>query len=490
MFSRAAPRSGLLAFSAPNRTVAPVAIDDDATPGGDKPAPPVVSHAGVPLARQVAFRFTLDPTREQHATLMSHAGAARFTHNHQVTRIYANMDQRAAEKTYGLEGGELTPSVSWSKSSMINHMNQWKDGRAPDAPVTIDGDGLVVRGVPWRREVSAYVFEAASTDAARAFDNWWKSKTGKRKGPKVEPPRLKTRRHHRLAFRIRAAYSEGSLPAVRPAGPRALRFPVLGDIKVREATRKLRRMLDAGRLHITAASFSFHAGRWHVSIAGVAAELHHAVRGARGRHSNPVGVDVGVKTLAVAADSEGAVLHRWAGVKALQHAQAQLQAANRAYSRTKKGSRGHAKAKRRLGRMHARVANLRAALIHEITTTLARSCSTIVIEDLNVTGMVKNHKLARAVADAAFGEIRRQLAYKTSWYGSKLVVADRWFPSSKTCSACGHVNTDLTLADRTYRCEACGLVADRDVNAAINLARWTPPTGDAALEVLPLAVAA
>lgn len=455
-----------------------MAIDDDATSGGGTPAPRVVSRAGVPLSRQVAFRFTLDPTREQHAALMSHAGAARFAYNHQIARIYANMDQRKAEKSYGLGGDELTPPLSWSKFSLINHMNQWKDGRAMGSPVSVDGTGELVRGVPWRREVSSRVFETASADAARAFDNWWKSKTGKRKGPKVEPPRLKTRRHHRLAFRIRAQYTEGTPPAVRAAGPRALRFPFLDDIRVRENTRRLRRMLEAGRLHITAASFTFHAGRWHVSIAGVAAEFNHAVRGSRGRHSNPVGVDVGLKTLAVAADSEGAVLHRWAGVKALQHARARLSAADKAYSRTKKGSRGNTKAARCLGRMHARVANLRAALIHEITTTLAKSCTRIVIEDLNVAGMVKNHRLARSVADAAFGEIRRQLAYKTAWYGSELVVADRWFPSSKTCSGCGHVNADLTLADRIYRCESCGLVIDRDVNAAINLARWQPPATD------------
>jgi putative transposase len=154
------------------------------------------------------------------------------------------------------------------------------------------------------------------------------------------------------------------------------------------------------------------------------------------------------------------------GVKALQHAQARLKLANQAYSRTKRGSNGRAKAARRLGRIHARVAALRKALLHEIT------------EDLHAAGMVKNRGLARAVSDAAFGELRRQLTYKTGWYGTELVVADRWFPSSKTCSGCGAVKEELDLSERTYTCSTenggCGLVIDRDLNAAVNLARYTP----------------
>lgn len=448
----------------------------------------LVSHAGVPLTRATTFRFTLDLTPEQHALLLSHAGAARLAFNHHIARVYANLSQRAAEKTYGLTGKDLTPGLSWSKVSFINHMNAWKAGRTPDAPETGGDDGELVRGLPWRGEVCADVFECASVNAAQALANWRESIAGRRKGPKVAAPRFKRRRGAVQAFRIRARYREGEKPAVRAAGPRALHIPFLGDIKVRETTRRLRRMLAAGRFHAYAAAFSHRAGRWQVAVTGVAAELHHAARSVRSRHSKPVGVDVGVKTLAVAADTGGLVLHEWAGVKALQHAQARLAAANRAYSRTKKGSRGNTRAKRRLGRMHARVANLRAALVHEITTTLARRCSTIMIEDLNVAGMIKNHRVARGVSDAAFGEIRRQLGYKTGWYGTELVVADRWYPSSKTCSGCGHVKDRLPLGVRTYRCEMCGMVLDRDVNAAINLARYVPPAE--AGEVLPLAAAA
>ena len=116
------------------------------------------------------------------------------------------------------------------------------------------------------------------------------------------------------------------------------------------------------------------------------------------------------------------------------------------------------------------MADLRRDGLHKLTTSLAREYGTIVVEDLNVAGMIRNRRLARAVSDAGFGEIRRQLAYKTSWNGGRLVVADRWFPSSKTCSSCGAVKAKLPLRVRTYVCEACGLVMDRDANAARNLA--------------------
>ncbi|GIE99317.1 RNA-guided endonuclease TnpB family protein [Paractinoplanes rishiriensis] len=123
----------------------------------------------------------------------------------------------------------------------------------------------------------------------------------------------------------------------------------------------------------------------------------------------------------------------------------------------------------RLGRAHARVANLRRDGLHKLTTRLTREYGTVVVEDLNVTGMLANRTLARHVADAGFAEIRRQLTYKTGWNGGRLLVADRWYPSSKTCSGCGAVKTKLALSEREYTCEVCALVSDRDHNAALNL---------------------
>jgi len=145
--------------------------------------PPLVSHTGVPLTRPVTFRFTLDPTREQHQQLLAHAGASRLAFNQQLGRVKANLEQRAAERSYGIAEVGLTPSVSWSKVSLINYMNAWKDGRSADARVSVDPDtGEVVRGLAWRGEVSTDVFETASVNAAQALKNWSDSRKGARPG--------------------------------------------------------------------------------------------------------------------------------------------------------------------------------------------------------------------------------------------------------------------------------------------------------------------
>ncbi len=441
----------------------------------EKPSLVLVSHTGVPLSRSTTFRFTLDPNREQHQTLLAHAGAARLAYNHHLGRVKANLGQRVAERSYGVVEDDLTPALSWSRVSFINHMNAWKDGRAADARVSLDQDGNDVRGLAWRGEVSTDVFECASVNAAAALANWSKSRKGERAGKAAGFPRFKSRHKTTPAFRLRSKSKPGQRSPVRATGPRSLRFPKLGELRTHEHTGKLTRMLGSGRFHVYAASFRFERGRWVVAITGVAAQLHHLRRSPKNRYQARVGVDLGVKTLAVVADERGRVLHTWAGVKTLQHAQARLKLANQSYSRTKRDSGGRKKAARRLGKIHARVAHLRDNMLHNITTELARGYTSVTIEDLNVAGMLQLRALARYVSDAAFGEFRRQLEYKAAWYGTKVVVADRWFPSSKTCSGCGTINAALTLSERVYNCGACGLVLDRDVNAAVNLAHYSSP---------------
>ncbi|HEX8972239.1 IS607 family element RNA-guided endonuclease TnpB [Oryzihumus sp.] len=436
-----------------------------------------MSHTGVPLSRPTTLRFTLDVNREQHQWLLAHAGASRLAFNHHLGRVKANLGQRTAERSYGIADEDLTPSLSWSRVEFINHINAWKDGRSPDSPVSVDEDGNKVLGLPWRHEVSTDVFETASVNAAQALGKWAASKEGApaaKAGRRVGFPRFKSRHRTTPAFRLRAKYQEGAAAAVRPTGPKTMRFPKLGELRTRESTRQLRRMLERGRFHAFAASFRFERGRWVVSVTGVAAPLHHARRSQTGRHPARVGVDLGVKTLAVIADETGRVLDMVEGVKALKHAQVGLRLANKALARTKRDSVGRSKAARRLGRMHARVAAVRKALLHQLTGDLAKGYTCVVVEDLNVAGMLANRRLAQVVSDAAFGEVRRHLGYKTAWYGTELVIADRWFPSSKTCSGCGTVKADLTLSARVYHCDACGLVIDRDINAAVNLARYAP----------------
>ena len=138
-------------------------------------------------------------------------------------------------------------------------------------------------------------------------------------------------------------------------------------------------------------------------------------------------------------------------------------------SRKAKGSKRRAKAREKVANLHAHVANQRLDAMHKLTTRLAETFSDISIEDLHVAGMVKNHHLAKSISDAAFGEFRRQLEYKTARTGARLHVVDRWYRSSKTCSGCGGVKAKLSLSERTYRCDSCGLTMDRDLNAAINI---------------------
>jgi putative transposase len=145
-----------------------------------------------------------------------------------------------------------------------------------------------------------------------------------------------------------------------------------------------------------------------------------------------------------------------------------------------KGGANRARAAARLARVHAKVASVRADALHKATTKLAHAYETVVAEDLNVTGMLSNRRLARAIADQGFGTTRRMLGYKAAWHGGRLITADRWYPSSKICSRCGWRKPSLTLAERTFSCQACGLVLDRDVNAAINLLKLAIGTASGA----------
>jgi putative transposase len=168
---------------------------------GDRASRSLVSHAGVPLSRATTFRFTLNPNQAQHRHLLGYAGTARMVFNHQLARVKANLDQRAAERSYGIGDADLTVSLSWSKVSLINHVNEWKDGRATDAPANPDGS----RGLSWRGEVSADVFECASVQAATALANWSASRAGARAGKAVGFPRFKSRHKTTPSFRLRAA---------------------------------------------------------------------------------------------------------------------------------------------------------------------------------------------------------------------------------------------------------------------------------------------
>lgn len=443
----------------------------------------IISHTGVRLTREVAYKFALDPNQDLEHTFFSYAGAARFAFNHHLSRVQANLDQRRAEASYGITKEDQTPALSWSKVSFINEFNAWKNGQLASSPVNEDG----TIGLAWRGEVGGDVFECASVNAAQALANFSNSISGVRKGKKAGFPKFKSRHRTTPSFRLRSKSKPGETAPLRVLSPKSLRIPTIGEVRVHGSLKTVRRMLDQGRLHLHGCTISFEKGRWWVSLQGIAGEFNRERRSARGRYAKPAGMDRGLKDLAVVADTDGAVLRVEEAVRSLQHAQRALRRASKTHSRTKKGSRGRAKARARLVRIHARIANLRAKVSHELTAWCAQSLVRLTLEDLNVAGMVQLRSLAKAVSDAGMAEVGRQLGYKSRWYNLELVEADRWFASSKTCSGCGRIKQGLTLSDRIYRCNeegGCGLVLDRDVNAAVNLARW-PDRETAALGTAP-----
>jgi len=457
-----------------------------------RPTAPIVSHTGQVLSRPVTFQFALDPNFEQRIFFAQCAGARRFTVNHHLARVKANLDAKSAEREVREESGEpcepSTPSLSWSTFSFINEFNAWKNGQSADSPVNEDG----TRGLTWRHELPGDVFECASVDAARALENFAASRRGQRSGAPVGFPRFQAKGKVTPSFRLRNRATPVRSPSSQPvrfSDPSHLRLPKIGPVKLFGPTRKVRRMIDAGRFHIYSATLTQRAGRWTVSLTGVAAELHRAERSRNNRHAVPVGVDRGIISLAVAADANGVPFENFEGVTTLKQALRSLKAANQALARSTPGSKGRQRAKARLAKTHRKVANTRRHLVHQASRALVDRCQVIVIEDLNVAGMVRNRHLSRSISDAAMGELSRQLLYKARWHGVEMRVADRWFPSSKTCSGCGVVKEDLDLSTRTYSCGTCSLVIDRDLNAAINLARWQP-AGPSAVTLLALTRAA
>ena len=435
------------------------------------------SHSGQLLSRAVTFQFALDPNLEQRVLLAKCAGARRYTVNHHLARVKANLEARSSERDDLTDEGTprqpSTPSLSWTAFSFINEFNAWKNGQSDDSLVNEDG----TRGLAWRHELPGDVFECASVDAARALENFSASRRGERSGTPAGFPRFQAKGKVAPRFRLRNRATPGRAPSSQPirfSDPSHLRLPKFGPLKLFGPTRKVRRMIDAGRFHVYSATLTQRAGRWTVSLTGVAAELHQAERSRTDRHAIPVGVDRGIISLCVAADADGVSIESFEGVTTLKQAHASLNAANQALARTTPGSKGRQRAKSRLAKRHRKVANTRRHLVHQASKALVERCQVLVIEDLNVAGMVRNRRLAKSVSDAAMGELSRQFLYKARWHGVEVRVADRFFPSSKTCSGCGEVKKDLDLSTRTYSCENCGLVIDRDLNAAINLARWQP----------------
>jgi putative transposase len=288
---------------------------------------------------------------------------------------------------------------------------------------------------PWLKEIHRDAHSQPFANLQKAFVSFFKRL--------AKHPTFKKRGKSRDSFYV--ANDRFHLDGYR------ITLPVIGSVRMIEPLR------FQGK--ITSAVVSREADRWFISIA---VEVPFSTPIPPTGHS--VGIDVGLHTFATLSTGE-----KVDSPKPLKEATKRLRRASRRHSRKQKGSSNRRKASTRLAKVHRSIRNIRKDFLHKLTTKLTKTHSQIGIEDLNVKGMVKNHKLAKAISDASWFEFRRQLTYKTVLYGSKLVVHDRFYPSSKACSRCGYIVEELPLSVREWNCPECGTEHDRDINAAKNL---------------------
>ncbi|HET6275608.1 MAG TPA: RNA-guided endonuclease TnpB family protein [Candidatus Cybelea sp.] len=361
----------------------------------------------------LAHRIRLVPSADQEAYFRKACGVARFAYNWALAEWQR---QHAASK----------------------HPNEIAMRRSLNA--------VKHEQFPWMREVTKNAPQQAIKNLGRAYANFFAKRS--------KYPLFKKKGKSRDAFRADNGCDTRHPDAVLVDGKRA-KLPVIGWVKMREEVR------FAGQ--IVSVTISREADAWHASFTVEVPEepAAHVL-------TNTVGVDLGVSALATRSDGSPKTL----APKPLRRYLKKLKRLARALSRKQRGSANRVKAKTTLARLHARIGHIRHDALHKLTTDLARNAATIVIEDLNVVGMLANRKLSRAIADLGFFEFRRQLEYKNAMAGGALIVADRWYPSSKLCSACNVKNALLTLSERTWTCVSCGASHDRDVNAAVNLARY------------------
>jgi putative transposase len=443
--------------------------------------------------RHTTFRFALAPTPSQAALLARHAGASRFAYNQSLRLVTNALAARRADPHV---------RVPWSGFDLINAFNAWKKTAAAGRVFVVAPDGTAkqVNGLEWRHEVSAQVFEEAAVDLGRALAAYTEANNGKGRGGRVGFPRRKKKGRCRDSFRLRNKQGKGGTPCIRVGDghPRSVVLPTIGRVRVHDDTRRLRRLLrpvahvdpNTGQQVLTPrgkvlfATVSRHGTRWYVSLNVQAPDVHrqrHHPRRPEGTHGTWVGLDRGLAAFLVAASADGAEVGRWQAPKPLQRSAAGLRRRAHAVSRAQPRSRNRARAIRRLSRRHARVADTRRSFLHEVSARLVQTHDRLCVEDLSVANLIRNRYLAREISDAGWAELARQLRYKSEWFRAELMICDRWFPSTKTCSRCQVVKRQMRLDERVFCCERCGLVMDRDRNAAANLAAWAEAASLAAV---------
>jgi putative transposase len=349
------------------------------------------------MSRHTTFKFCLDPAVGQHEVLARHAGASRFAFNQCLQTVKTALTRRKADPDV---------DVPWTGFDLINAFNAWKKTEDAGRVFVVGASGetaIVVTGLAWRTDVCQQVFEEAAVDCGRALAFWSDSRSGKRKGKRVGFPRFKKKTNVVPSFRLRNKKSKRRPPEIRVGDhdrPRSVTSPGIGQVAVFDDTRRLRRMLAKGRAKILFATVTHQAGRWWVSLNVEAADLHPA-------HTHPVrdlvdkggwvGVDCGLSAFLVAANCDGTEVARISDApKALAVGMNRQRRLAKSLSRKQKGSRNRRDAAAKLGRHHRHVSNVRRHFLHQVSNELVKNHDRVVIEDLDVAGMLANHRLARA----------------------------------------------------------------------------------------------
>jgi putative transposase len=401
---------------------------------------------------QQGYRFALDPTAKQEEFLAACCGASRFWFNQGLALVKERLDERSVGKDV---------DVPWSYKALC---------------VAFRGDAVKDALAPWRAEVVIGSYQAGLEALGKALVHFSK---GRAEGRKVGFPRFRRKGHCHEAVIFQ-----------RPRVPDNRHVDLhrrLGPVRTKESLRKLTRLLAADpEARIMRSTVQRSNGAWFISFT-----VQRSPKARQARRPNAVGAaDVGLARLATLSTGHSAANGRplQSALRVLRRLQRSLDRQRRASNpdnylsdgRIKPGpntwvkSARMARTERRVARVHERVANVRREQAHQLTTALTREFGVIGVEALAVKNMLKHKRLARHIADVGWGMVFAQLRYKISWSdGSLLVAADRFYPSSKTCSACGAVKAKLRLAERVFTCDEpeCGHEQDRDLNAALNLAR-------------------
>lgn len=361
-----------------------------------------------------AFKYELKPNNKQIGLLAKHCGVARFAWNWALAR---------RQELYKTREG---------RERFTNAIAQHRELNA-----------LKKAEFPWMYEVSKCAPQEALRNLDQAYANMIRRIKNHEK--KIGKPKFKKKGVHD-SFRLTGAINISG---------NQIQLPRIGGICTKEPTSKFN-----GR--ILSAAISREADRWYCSLA-----VESARPNPQSIEGEIIGIDLGITCFATI--SNGETIEEIHSPKPLRRNIRKLRRFHRQLSHKQKGSQNRKKAQLKLARLYRRIKNIRQDFLAQKTSELAKTKSVICLEDLNVSGMMKNHHLARSIGDEGWGDFRRQLEYKTTWYGSRLITIPRFYPSSKRCNHCGATNNNLTLSDRTWACLNCGVINERDPNAAKNI---------------------